>query len=1119
MSHPKLEYLKRFVKQNDPKEEYKVLACIGSGTYGDVFKAIHRKTMEPVAVKIMKIDLKDDIRSICQEIHTLRECRHPNIVQFYGSYLRNNKLWICMEYCGGQSMQDIYLYTRKPLEEDCIAFVSRETLQGLSFMHERGRIHRDIKGANILLTDDGRVKVADFGVAAQLNNTIGKRTTLIGTPYWMAPEVASIESRGAGYDGKCDVWGVGITAIEYAELQPPMFDLDPRKALQILGSRNYRSPNLQDRHKWSQRFQSFVKCCLIKHERRRPDAATMLTHNFVTNPSLSPKLTQRLLNFKRQLELQAKQPLQPASPPPPVPPPPPDVVISKLPLSSVPQNGFFGVSQDSEPYPDSPMVIPVDAQASNVVHTHQPLQQFASTRNVLLSNDSRLLSNVQFQDSPSQSNLPVEPSECSTASSDIFSAECLPNPREVIVLADPSKAIVTNGSPQVQHSPSKLSESNSDFAPAVPSRSFGGVAKATSNSEGRFSSIPENSESTCSVSVGDKPKPKRPAPPPAVIRINCNPPSSVAPLKVGGDASLPGGLGVGDGGLFADGLLRGSSEDLLREVMDAFEKRRSCIELPDSYSHAPYERDRPSSVGGSPTVSPDKQGMLTDNRRRMHPSRMQDSPASMGVIPPRARSKRRAPPPPISEGMTAEQSSTLTDSYVYQTVENAPDRHLPSVYAASPANTDQVRMEDTGTDQRPSNLVIRYERSYEPPNGAVHTSTTTEIPPRPPPPKVDTSRSISTGALSVPGEEEKRAARKQLLEMGLGLPPTPKVLMGACFMLLFEGCPLKVNATATWVNPETRSQVILFGTNDGIYFLNLVDLADCTLELLIARPCGWLSVLKDTMMSLCGQPPRLYSHNLISLMKSKGHTQPKFLQKRFQPTTKIPNTRGCHIANVIRNPYNGMKYLCGAIDKSIFVMEWYNPRSTFIEVKRVAVPNMPSPVLNFDLIICQDQPLPLVCLGVFATPDPLCYKLHLVNLNDGGVESSTNSPLNHEDQLQVIKVVQLEYNTLLICFPTHATIVNLNGMVKVDRQGWKAELQFGASIHSIVCLQDSVLAFHTHGLRGIGFDGQLTQDINDDKHIYRLLGCDKNVVVESRPTDDPMSNSNIYLLAGHKDLY
>ncbi|VEL32424.1 unnamed protein product [Protopolystoma xenopodis] len=229
MSHPKLDYLKQFVNKNDPREEYKVIANIGSGTYGDVFKAIHRETREFVAVKIMKIDFKDDIRAICQEIHTLRECRHPNIVQFFGSYLRNNKLWICMEYCGGQSMQDIYLYTRQPLAEDCIAFVSKETLQGLSFMHGLGRIHRDIKGANILLTDDGRVKIADFGVAAQLNTSAAKRTTLIGTPYWMAPEVASVETRGNGYDAKCDVWAVGITSIEYAELQPPMFDLHPMK--------------------------------------------------------------------------------------------------------------------------------------------------------------------------------------------------------------------------------------------------------------------------------------------------------------------------------------------------------------------------------------------------------------------------------------------------------------------------------------------------------------------------------------------------------------------------------------------------------------------------------------------------------------------------------------------------------------------------------------------------------------------------------------------------------------------------------------------------------------------------------------------------------------------------
>lgn len=108
-------------------------------------QALRREDRQLVAIKVMKIDPKDDIRAICQEIHTLMECSHANIVQYFGSYLRLNKLWICMEFCGGSSMQDIYLYTRLPLEEDCIAFVSRETLKGLRHMHARNRIHRDIK--------------------------------------------------------------------------------------------------------------------------------------------------------------------------------------------------------------------------------------------------------------------------------------------------------------------------------------------------------------------------------------------------------------------------------------------------------------------------------------------------------------------------------------------------------------------------------------------------------------------------------------------------------------------------------------------------------------------------------------------------------------------------------------------------------------------------------------------------------------------------------------------------------------------------------------------------------------------------------------------------------------
>eukprot|EP00069_Balaena_mysticetus_P009010 bmy_06174T0 len=146
----------------------------------------------------------------------VKECKHCNIVAYFGSYLSREKLWICMEYCGGGSLQDIYHVTG-PLSELQIAYVCRETLQG----------------ANILLTDHGDVKLADFGVAAKITATIAKRKSFIGTPYWMAPEVAAVEKNG-GYNQLCDIWAVGITAIELGELQPPMFDLHPMRCSQYL---------------------------------------------------------------------------------------------------------------------------------------------------------------------------------------------------------------------------------------------------------------------------------------------------------------------------------------------------------------------------------------------------------------------------------------------------------------------------------------------------------------------------------------------------------------------------------------------------------------------------------------------------------------------------------------------------------------------------------------------------------------------------------------------------------------------------------------------------------------------------------------------------------------------
>ncbi|XP_069374763.1 mitogen-activated protein kinase kinase kinase kinase 2 isoform X4 [Paralichthys olivaceus] len=284
----------------DPLDDYELIHRIGCGTYGDVFKARNIRTSELAAIKIVKLDPGDDITSIQQEITMMKECKHKNIVAYFGSYHRNTKLWICMEYCGGGSLQDIYHVTG-PLREKQIAYVCRETLQGLYHLHETGKMHRDIKGANILLTERGDVKLADFGVAAEISASVAKRKSFIGTPYWMAPEVAAVEKKG-GYNHLCDIWAVGITAIELAELQPPMFDLHPMRALMLMSKSNFQPPRLKDKSKWSAGFQSFVKMALIKNPRKRPSAETLLQHPFVTQ-LLTRNLVIELLDMANNPEL------------------------------------------------------------------------------------------------------------------------------------------------------------------------------------------------------------------------------------------------------------------------------------------------------------------------------------------------------------------------------------------------------------------------------------------------------------------------------------------------------------------------------------------------------------------------------------------------------------------------------------------------------------------------------------------------------------------------------------------------------------------------------------------------------------------------------------------------
>ncbi|XP_028409005.1 mitogen-activated protein kinase kinase kinase kinase 3-like [Dendronephthya gigantea] len=282
------------ISRDNPTKVFDLIQKIGSGTYGDVYKARVIATGELAAVKIVKIEPGDDFDLIQQEIALMQECQHENIVRCIGSYLRKQKLWIAMDFCSGGSLQDIYNVTG-PLAEKQIAYMCCETLQGLNYLHKKSLIHRDIKGANILLTHMGDVKLGDFGISAQITASIAKRKSFIGTPYWMAPEVAAVERTG-GYDQKCDIWAVGITAIELAELQPPLFELHPMRALHLISKKGYSSPTLKVKSKWTDEMHHFIKTSLQKNPKKRPPAEKLLTHPFCCQ-NLTRKQGQALLDI------------------------------------------------------------------------------------------------------------------------------------------------------------------------------------------------------------------------------------------------------------------------------------------------------------------------------------------------------------------------------------------------------------------------------------------------------------------------------------------------------------------------------------------------------------------------------------------------------------------------------------------------------------------------------------------------------------------------------------------------------------------------------------------------------------------------------------------------------
>ncbi|XP_042189712.1 mitogen-activated protein kinase kinase kinase kinase 3 isoform X3 [Callorhinchus milii] len=936
------------LSRRNPQEDFELIQRIGSGTYGDVYKARNVNTGELAAIKVIKLEPGEDFAVVQQEIIMMKDCKHSNIVAYFGSYLRRDKLWICMEFCGGGSLQDIYHVTG-PLSELQIAYVCRETLQGLYYLHSKGKMHRDIKGANILLTDNGHVKLADFGVSAQITATIAKRKSFIGTPYWMAPEVAAVERKG-GYNQLCDIWAVGITGIELAELQPPMFDLHPMRALFLMTKSNFQPPKLKDKIKWSTNFHHFVKLALTKNPKKRPTAEKLLQHQFVAQP----------LNRALAIELLDK--------------------VNNPDHSSFhdfddddPELKFLGIFSPASPL--ARRALRFAAHPKPPISVPQRIQ--STSRNV---REERTRSEINFGQ----------------------------------IKFDPPMRKETEPHHELPFSDDFLDLSEEIYYTA---------------------------------------------------RSNL-------------DLQLEYGHG------HQSSYLLGGNKSLLKSVEEELHQRSTLKpRIPPPLPPKPKSIYIPQE-----TYCPEEENQGTIKRC---PSDNPGRPTSQ--VPPR-------PPPP----RLPPNSSYVKSSAVGNDSESSSDTEE----CAETFKQFKKWLEDSRDRANESNGVNSAQVNGE------KDSTQSQ----------QQHENKSSNPPGVPPRKDRKDIPKP---MSNGLPPTPKVHMGACFSKVFNGCPLKINCAATWINPDTRDQYLIFGAEEGIYTLNLNELHETSMEQLIPRRCSWLYVMNNALLSISGKASQLYSHNLLGLFEYArqmqklpvaipAHKLPdRILPRKFAVSTKIPDTKGCQKCCVVRNPYTGHKYLCGALQSSIVLLEWVEQMQKFMLIKHIDFP-LPNPLKVFEMLVVPEQEYPLLCVAVSkGTEFNQVVRFETVNPN------STSSWFTETDipQANVIHVTQLERDTILVCMDRCLKIVNLQGRLKSSRK-LSSELTFSFQIESIVCLQDSVLAFWKHGMQGRSFkSNEITQEICDNSRIFRLLGSDRVVVLESRPTDNPTANSNLYILAGHENSY
>uniref|UniRef100_A0A8C7I8E7 non-specific serine/threonine protein kinase n=1 Tax=Oncorhynchus kisutch TaxID=8019 RepID=A0A8C7I8E7_ONCKI len=284
----------------NPNDQWEIIGELGDGAFGKVYKAKNKETGALAAAKVIETKTEEELEDYMVEIDILAKCDHRYIVKLLDAFYHDAKLWIMIEFCPGGAVDATMLELDRGLIEPQIQVICKQMLEALVYLHSIKIIHRDLKAGNILLTLEGDIKLADFGVSAQNTKTLQRRDSFIGTPYWMAPEVVMCETmKDAPYDYKADIWSLGITLIELAQIEPPHHELNPMRVL--LKIAKSEPPTLEQPSKWSREFKDFLKKSLDKNPESRPDAAQLLEHPFVCSVKTNRPLQELVAEAKAEV--------------------------------------------------------------------------------------------------------------------------------------------------------------------------------------------------------------------------------------------------------------------------------------------------------------------------------------------------------------------------------------------------------------------------------------------------------------------------------------------------------------------------------------------------------------------------------------------------------------------------------------------------------------------------------------------------------------------------------------------------------------------------------------------------------------------------------------------------